>query len=165
MYFKDSYNCFLKYLLNPRQSLGLCHHVPCNMTLLIHRLYSAFCSCLGNTWILNISVLRVQPIQAAGQRLTESMPALQCMSNPQTCMSGISSCVPYCIVTPCLGPWLYNTSKVYCLSLEQTCLLSGLSIHSEKRLCTAPLLMHLALLSIFIFFYLLENNKLTYKSG
>lgn len=115
VYFKDSYNCCLKYLLNPRQFPGLCHHVPCNTTLLIHRLYSAFCSCLGNTWILNTSVPWVQPFQAAGQHLTESLPTLQCMSNPQTCTSGTSSCVPVRIVTPCSGPLLYNTSKLYCL--------------------------------------------------
>lgn len=56
------------------------------------------------------------------------------------------------------------TSKLTAPAPEQTCLLSGLPTRSENTLCTAQLLMHLALLSIFIFFYLLKNNKLTYKS-
>lgn len=55
------------------------------------------------------------------------------------------------------------TSKLFAPAPGQTCLLSALSVHSEKML-TAQLLRHLALLSTYIFL-LLKNSILTLKSA
>lgn len=97
-----------QYFLNPGQFLGFCHHMPCNMTLLIHILCPASCSCVGNIQILNTSIA-----------LSANLPDRRSVLDPVTAYPKHAHlaqvpCVPSYINPPHSSPWLYI--KAFCSS-------------------------------------------------
>lgn len=113
--------------------------MPSNMTLLIHRLYSAFCSCFGNAQILNTSM---QTFQAAGQCLTQLVPTQKFHKFHMSHLVSI-------LHIQALG----YTSKLFAPPPAQTCLLSASSVHTEK-------ILHSTTLKALSLFLLLKNNIL-----